>query len=68
LLLLESGRTPSTETHEGSEVSPVHDLAVASFPADSDQMGVRADVLALSLTAIGLMTVAGFIAHERGRA
>jgi pSer/pThr/pTyr-binding forkhead associated (FHA) protein len=58
LLLLEAGRTPAAEGH---------DLAEDAFPADSERMGVQADVMALALMALGLAGAAGFIEHERGR-
>jgi pSer/pThr/pTyr-binding forkhead associated (FHA) protein len=58
LLLLEAGRTPAAEGH---------DLAEDAFPADSERMGVQADVMALALMALGLAGAAGFMEHERGR-
>jgi pSer/pThr/pTyr-binding forkhead associated (FHA) protein len=59
LLLLEAGRTPAAAGD---------DLAEDAFPAESERMGVQADVMALALLAIGLAAVAAFIAHERGQA
>jgi ABC-type multidrug transport system permease subunit len=67
LLLLETGRAPMPVAQDGSEPVTVHDLAENAFPAASERMGVRADVMALALMAIGLTAAAGFIAHERGR-
>jgi hypothetical protein len=58
LLLLEAGRTAAADG----------DLAEEAFPADSERMGVQADVMALALLAIGLAAVAGFIAHARRQA
>jgi len=62
LLLLESDRRPLPESSGFTR-----DLAEDSFPAESGRMGVRADLLALALSAIGLSAAAGFIARERGR-
>jgi pSer/pThr/pTyr-binding forkhead associated (FHA) protein len=58
LLLLEAGRAPAAGGH---------DLAEDAFPADSERMGVQADVMALLLMGLGLGGVAGFIEHERVR-
>ena len=67
LLLMETGRAPLPVAQEGPDPIRVHDLAENAFPAASERMGVRADVMALALMAIGLSAAAGFIAHERGR-
>ena len=67
LLLLESDRRPTPSDAGTGEVGRSHDLAENFFPAGSERMGTRADLMALALMAVGLTAVAGFTARERGR-
>ena len=56
LLLVESDRRPTRRTPP--ESGPPADMAEASFPAESDRMGVRACVLAQVAMALGLIGLA----------
>jgi FHA domain/ABC-2 type transporter len=62
LLLLENdGRTPPAPADE-DEAARTDDLAEGFFPAESERMGTKADVMALGSMFIGLAGAAAFIA------
>jgi pSer/pThr/pTyr-binding forkhead associated (FHA) protein len=70
LVLQESGsvRSPIPAGEEGLAPGRVSDFAEEYFPAGTQRMGPRADLIALTLMAVGLTALAGFISRERGRA
>ena len=61
LALLEADQRQVTASAGGSVPVIDHDLAEDYFPAESDRMGVRADVMALGAMFIGLTAAVAFI-------
>ena len=64
LLLLESAHHPAPLIPGGSDIRANRDLAEDYFPADSEQMGPRADAMALGSMLIGLAAAAAFISGK----
>jgi hypothetical protein len=61
LLLLESDEHTAASAADGSDVSIDHDLAEKYFPSQTEQMGLKADALALGAMLIGLAAAVSFI-------
>jgi hypothetical protein len=61
LLLLESERRVPPDPTEGSNADDARDLAEEFFPAGSERMGPRADVMALAFMLVGIAAAAAFI-------
>ncbi len=61
LALLEADQRQVATSAGGADLIIDHDLAEDYFPAESDRMGVRADVMALGAMFIGLAAAVAFI-------
>jgi pSer/pThr/pTyr-binding forkhead associated (FHA) protein len=67
LLLLEANQTAQSSGSDGSSMAPIVRQAEVLFPATTERMGLRADVLALFLMSFGFLGLAAFISAERRR-
>jgi len=61
LFLVETAEHPPPNISAGSDLTPNLDLAESYFPANSERMGPRADVMALGSMLIGLAAITAFI-------